>query len=170
MSGVNQLRESPDSNPGDLTLERLYFMTTLSVCTLQRSLTSRHAAPVRTYGTLDPTDKGGRLAWLVSKLPCHFRPWSLLRGSPHSGGADAAADMPLELLHRRCKSQREEREHEHVRAPEHVHVPRHHPQGAAPRAPCTASQGRRPRRLRSFPGPCDAGGGGVGGRRRRAPR
>ena len=38
---------------------------------------------------------------------------------------------------------------EHVCAPEHVCILCRHPQGAAPRAPCRASQGTHPRRLHS---------------------
>lgn len=83
--------------------------------------------------------------------------------------------MPLEELERESaragrREEEEQGEREHVCVPERVSVPCCHPQGAVPRAPCTASLGRRPRRFPSLPVPCDAGGcqvaGGVGGRRR----
>lgn len=72
MSGARQWRERPDSNPGGLTSERSYSMAMFNLRALIRNPTSRHAAPVSTYGTLDPSDKGEMLAWLLSKLPCHL--------------------------------------------------------------------------------------------------
>lgn len=72
MSGASQWRENPDSNPGGLTSERSYSMAMFNLRTLIRNLTSCHANPVSTYGTPDPSDKGERLAWLLSKLPCHL--------------------------------------------------------------------------------------------------
>lgn len=95
------------------------------------------------------TREGAGWAGLQGSLP-----FLTVEASPSKcserGPLTRQADTSLKELQRRREKEgggeggREEREREHVHAPEHVRVPCHHPQSTAPRAPCTASRGSTP--------------------------